>query len=43
MSGHLVVPDPRDNRRVLEAAQEKLGGLGIEHVTVQLERDPTCE
>jgi cobalt-zinc-cadmium efflux system protein len=43
MSGHLVVRDPRDNQRVLEAVQERLGGLGIEHVTVQLERDPTCE
>jgi len=42
MSGHLVVADPRDNQRVLEAVQERLGGLGIEHVTVQLERDPTC-
>jgi cobalt-zinc-cadmium efflux system protein len=43
MSGHLVVRDPGDNQRVLEAVQERLGGLGIEHVTVQLERDPTCE
>ncbi len=43
MSGHLVVRDPRDNQRVLEAVQARLGGLGIEHVTVQLERDPTCE
>ena len=43
MSGHLVVADPRDNQRVLEAVQARLGGLGIEHVTVQLERDPTCE
>ena len=43
MSGHLVVRDLRDNQRVLEAVQERLAGLGIEHVTVQLERDPTCE
>jgi len=43
MSGHLVVRDPRDNQRVLEAVQERLGRLGIAHVTVQLERDPTCE
>ena len=43
MSGHLVVRDPRDNQRVLEAVQARLGRLGIAHVTVQLERDPTCE
>jgi cobalt-zinc-cadmium efflux system protein len=43
MSGHLMVRDPGDNQRVLEAVQARLGDLGIEHVTVQLERDPTCE
>jgi len=43
MSGHLVVQNPGDNQRVLEAVQQRLGGLGIRHVTVQMERDPTCE
>jgi cobalt-zinc-cadmium efflux system protein len=43
MSGHLVVQDPADHQRVLEAVQDRLGSLGIGHVTVQVERDPTCE
>jgi len=43
MSGHLVVQNPGDNQRVLEAVQQRLGGLGIRHVTVQMERDPTCD
>ena len=43
MSGHLVVQNPADNQRVLEAVQQRLAGMGIGHVTVQMERDPTCE
>src|SRR6266700_4193107 len=43
MSGHLVVQNPADNQRVLEAVQQRLGGMGIRHVTVQMERDPTCD
>ncbi|OLD34646.1 MAG: hypothetical protein AUI19_03095 [Myxococcales bacterium 13_1_40CM_2_68_15] len=43
MSGHLVVQNPQDNQRVLEAVQQRLGHLGIDHVTVQMERDQTCE
>jgi len=43
MSGHLVVQNPGDNQRVLEAVQERLGAMGIGHVTVQMERDPTCD
>ena len=42
MSGHLVVQNPADNQRVLEAVQACLGDMGIRHVTVQVERDPTC-
>jgi cobalt-zinc-cadmium efflux system protein len=42
MSGHLVVADPAQHQRVLEEAQRRLGELGIDHVTVQIERDPTC-
>jgi cobalt-zinc-cadmium efflux system protein len=43
MSGHLVVRDPATNQRVLEAAQERMTALGIQHVTVQMEQDPTCD
>jgi cobalt-zinc-cadmium efflux system protein len=43
MSGHLVVQNPADNQRVLEAVQLRLAGMGIGHVTVQMEKDPTCE
>jgi len=43
MSGHLVVKNPSDNQPVLEAVQDRMRGLGIAHVTVQVERDPTCE
>lgn len=43
MSGHLVVQNPADNQRVLEAVQQRLGTMGIGHVTVQMERDPTCD
>jgi cobalt-zinc-cadmium efflux system protein len=42
MSGHLVVREPADNQRVLEAAQDRMRALGIHHVTVQMERDETC-
>jgi len=43
MSGHLVVQNPADNQRVLEAVQDRLGEMGIRHVTVQMERDQTCD
>ena len=43
MSGHLVVRNPTDNQPVLEQVQERMRGLGINHVTVQMERDQTCE
>ena len=43
MSGHLVVRNPADNQRVLETVQQRLGGMGIGHVTVQMETDQTCE
>jgi cobalt-zinc-cadmium efflux system protein len=42
MSGHLVVRDPAANQRVLEEVQRLMGQLGIQHITVQIERDPTC-
>ena len=42
MSGHLVVKNPTDNQPVLEAVQGRMRALGIQHVTVQVEREPTC-
>jgi cobalt-zinc-cadmium efflux system protein len=42
MSGHLVVREPAEHQRVLEAAQARLQALGIHHVTVQMEREHTC-
>ncbi|HEX4633832.1 MAG TPA: cation diffusion facilitator family transporter [Gemmatimonadales bacterium] len=43
LSGHLVVQNPGDNQRILEAVQERMDQLKIRHVTVQMEKDPTCE
>ncbi|HLZ45466.1 MAG TPA: cation diffusion facilitator family transporter [Gemmatimonadales bacterium] len=43
MSGHLVVKNPTDNQPVLEAVQDRMRALGIQHVTVQVEREPTCD
>ena len=43
MSGHLVVRNPTDNQPVLEAVQDRMLALGINHVTVQMERDQTCD
>lgn len=43
MSGHLVVRNPTDNQPVLEAVQDRMRALGINHVTVQMERDQTCD
>ncbi len=45
MSGHAIVRDPAGGQRVLEMVQERMAGLGIHHVTMQIERnhlDP-CE
>jgi cobalt-zinc-cadmium efflux system protein len=43
MSGHLVVRNPTDNQPVLEEVQDRMRHLGINHVTVQVERDQTCD
>lgn len=44
MSGHLVVHDPADHQRVLEAVQRRMADeFRITHVTVQMEREATCE
>ncbi|MDP3937774.1 MAG: cation diffusion facilitator family transporter [Deltaproteobacteria bacterium] len=42
MSGHLVVKNPADNQPILEEVQGRMRALGIAHVTVQVEREPTC-
>lgn len=42
MSGHVCVDDPQFNQRVLEDAQERMDGLGIHHVTIQIERGHGC-
>ena len=43
MSGHVVVRNPADHQRTLEAVQAQMRTLGIDHVTVQMEAAPTCE
>ena len=39
MSGHAIVTAPAGGQRVLEAVQERMAGLGIHHVTMQIESD----
>lgn len=43
MSGHVCVDDPEANQRVLEDAQQRMDGLGIHHVTIQIERGEPCD
>jgi cobalt-zinc-cadmium efflux system protein len=43
MSGHVMVEDPERNQDVLEMAQRQMAEIGVHHVTIQIERDPTCE
>lgn len=43
MSGHLVVKNPTDNQPVLEEVQGRMRALGIQHVTVQVERETICD
>ena len=43
MSGHAVVPDLAEHPRALAGIRESLGGLGIGHVTIQLEVEDHCE
>jgi len=42
LSGHAVVCDPGQNQQVLEAVQQRMRDLGINHVTLQIERSDTC-
>lgn len=43
MSGHVVVKDPTANQPVLEEVQDRMRALGVQHVTVQVEREPICD
>ncbi len=43
MSGHAMVPDPARHQEALEEITRRVRGFGIQHVTVQLERDRICE
>src|SRR5688500_8918054 len=38
MSAHAIVREPEKHQEVLECAHDKLGQMGIHHVTVQIER-----
>jgi cobalt-zinc-cadmium efflux system protein len=42
MSGHVLVPDLTAHPGVLDAIRKSLGGLGIGHVTIQLETQGGC-
>jgi cobalt-zinc-cadmium efflux system protein len=42
MSGHAVVPDLRSHPGVLEGIRLRMAGLGIGHVTIQLEVEDGC-
>jgi cobalt-zinc-cadmium efflux system protein len=43
MSGHAIVPDLRHHPQVLERIRDEMCGLGIGHVTIQLEVQHECE
>lgn len=43
MTGHAVIADLAQGQAVLAAAAERMGRLGIGHVTVQLEPERKCE
>lgn len=43
MSGHAVVPDLVAHPGVLEGIRTEMAGLGIHHVTIQIEMEDGCE
>lgn len=43
MSAHAAVRDPSRHQQVLEEITRRVRSFGIQHVTVQLERDPVCK
>ena len=42
MSGHATVPDPGQHQSVLEEITRRVKDFGIQHVTVQLEKEEIC-
>lgn len=42
MSAHAMVDEPSRHQELLQAAQARLAQFGIQHLTLQLEHDPTC-
>jgi cobalt-zinc-cadmium efflux system protein len=42
MSGHAMVPDASRHQAVLEEITRRVKGFGIQHVTVQLEKERVC-
>lgn len=42
MTGHAVLTDPGRSAEVLQTAVDRLAGLGIHHVTIQLEPERQC-
>ena len=43
MSGHAVVPDLADHPGALERLRVAAAGMGVQHVTIQLETEAGCE
>jgi len=43
MSGHAIVPQAARAQGVLEEVQCRMAELGIHHVTLQIERQHSCE
>ncbi|HYF39705.1 MAG TPA: cation diffusion facilitator family transporter [Gemmatimonadales bacterium] len=43
MSGHAIVPELTSHPEVLEGIRKEMAGLGIAHVTIQLEVQHECE
>jgi cobalt-zinc-cadmium efflux system protein len=43
LSAHAIVRDCQDHQGVLERAHDACAGLGIQHITIQLECDPAFE
>jgi Co/Zn/Cd efflux system component len=43
LSAHAIVPDPQRQQEVLERANDLMGHMGINHITVQIERRDICE
>jgi cobalt-zinc-cadmium efflux system protein len=40
LSAHGVIDDPTEHTRILQDIREAMSGLGIEHVTFQIEQRP---